>query len=80
MPKSDMFPCKEENFDFPFCIESLNQLRTVVNVKHNSSGDSVPMPIAVGKSALRKESDIVTLRWLRPTRINSNSYLPNYAI
>jgi hypothetical protein len=62
MPKCDMFPCKEENFDFPVCIESLNHLTTVLNVKYNSSGDSRPMPIAVRKRALRKESDIVILR------------------
>jgi hypothetical protein len=62
MPKSDMLPCKEQNFDFPVCNESLNKLRTVLNVKYNRSGDSGAMPIAEGKDALRKESDMIVVR------------------
>jgi hypothetical protein len=62
MPKSDMFRSKEQNFDFPVCNESLNQLRTVLNVKYKTSWDSGTMPTAVGKGAYRKEIDMVILR------------------
>ena len=61
MPNSDMLPYKEQNFDFPVCNKSLNQLRTALSVKRNISGDSGPMPTAVGKRALRKESGMIRL-------------------
>jgi hypothetical protein len=51
--KRHLFHCKEHNFQFPICNESLNQLRIVLNVTYITCGDSGPMPVVAGKRTSR---------------------------
>jgi hypothetical protein len=72
--KRHLFHCKEQNFDFPVCNESLNQFRTLLNVTYNTCGDSGPMPVVAGKRTSRG-NDMFILRKVQTNQDKQNFVL-----